>query len=375
MKRMLASLLLLSVFIAPARAQITNLIIAAGSPEDKASQAISNEPDAAKRAAQWKDFIQQYASNPMAVAFGNLQLSSQLQTSGDLPGALAAGEKAYAAEPTNFDVIMQVVSVAQQAKSDAKTLDYACKGGLLFNSIGKQKPEGMSDNDYAAQAGNWRTQFQPNYDSLEATAYNAIVQEQKPKTRMAYIDQFTPAFPKSRFSEQVAQLAIYSLSEMKDTAGIASFADKALAANPDSFAPLSMLASILAQEPSGANLTKASTYARRAIELAKADEAGADKPRVLAAGLAHSALGLVLLKQDKFLPATTELRRATEQLKEDEASQQTAFYFLGFAYAKLNRAADAKAALGQAAGMPGAYQQPARDMLTKINAAQAGRAR
>ncbi len=68
--------------------------------------------------------------------------------------ALDYGDKALASQPRNLDILVSQTSVAQQLKNNGKLLDYAVRGGEVYNSIGKApKPEGMSDQDYANQAG------------------------------------------------------------------------------------------------------------------------------------------------------------------------------------------------------------------------------
>ena len=47
-----------------------------------------------------------------------------------------------------------------------------------------------------------------------------------------------------------------------------------------------------------------------------------------------------------------------------------AAYFLGWDYAKVNKIADAKAILGDAATIPGSMQAPIKDLLTKVNSAK-----
>jgi membrane carboxypeptidase/penicillin-binding protein len=73
-----------------AGAQITRIMIPAGTPEDKALQAISAEEDAAKRVAMLQEFLQQFASNQQAVAYGSWQLSQQYMEQGDTAKARAA---------------------------------------------------------------------------------------------------------------------------------------------------------------------------------------------------------------------------------------------------------------------------------------------
>ena len=381
MKRSLTHLSLLLLLAAPLtlRAQIVNLTFPAGSPEDQASQAVDKETDAAKRTALLNDFVQKFAANPMAVAYGNSQMAQQLAASGDAAGALAASEKAYAAVPNNFEIIMTAANSAQQAKNWGKVVEYGAKGGTLFNAIGKQKPAEMSDADFANQSQAQRQQFQQQYDFLEASAFNAMGQESSAKARMGEIDAFTGAFPKSKFSESLAQLAIYSLSELKDSAGLAAYADKAVAANPDSVATLAMLANAFSEEQSGAHLVKATEYAHRAIELANNNKDKSDANVLLAAGLAHYALGYALLRQDgitaprpgpRASTAIAELKLASGMLKSNPAADASALYWLGSACAKGAKFDEAQSALTDAAAIPGPYQQPARDLLAKVNSAR-----
>src|SRR5207253_9023032 len=55
--------------------------------EDVALSSISREQDAPKKLAMYLDFVQQFSSNPAAVAYGNWQLAQAYQTAGDLDKA------------------------------------------------------------------------------------------------------------------------------------------------------------------------------------------------------------------------------------------------------------------------------------------------
>src|SRR5581483_3835913 len=320
-----------------------------------------------------------FADNKGAVAYGNLQLAQQLQSNGDAVGALAAAEKAYAAMPNNMEIITTAVGAAQQAKNWSKAAQYANAGGRAYNGIGKTKPEGMSDAEAAAQAEQQRKNLAAQYEFLEAASYNAIASEQDPKSRFAAIEQFTEAFPKSKYAEPTTQLAIVSLAQINDMTRLAAFSEKALAANPNSLATLAIVANAFSQEQSGAHLAKATEYAKRAIELSKTQ---ADANGVMV-GLAHSALGYTMLRQDgltaprpgpKTPGAIAELKLASAALKSDPGSYAIALYWLGFACAKSNRMDEARSALSEAAGIPGPYQALARDLLGKVNSARAPRA-
>src|SRR5580658_4124057 len=188
MKRYAGSLVVVVVFcfifvIPLAGAQMDKIVIPAGTPEDHDLQAISNEQDAAKKLAMYQDFVQKYASNPAAVAYGNWQISQTYQATSDLTKALDYGDKALAGAPRNLDILVSQASIAQQAKDNAKL-------------IGKQpKPEGMSDDDFRKQVEEDKSAVKNNCDFLESAGFNVIASEQDAKSRMADIEKYSTAFP------------------------------------------------------------------------------------------------------------------------------------------------------------------------------------
>jgi len=354
-------------------AQLDKITIPAGTPEDQALNAISNEQDAQKKLAMYQDFLQKFSSNPAAVAYGNWQISQSYQTAGDLQKALEYGDKALAGSPRNLDIIVSQAGIAQQMKDNAKLMDYSTRGGELYNSIAKQsKPEGMSDQDFAQHIEDDKRAAKSSDEFLEAAAFNAIAAEPDAKTRMAYIERFTAAFPDSRFQEQIASYAMMSLSELKDTPRLISFGEKMLAANPNNLPALLLLANTYADDPKPGSAAKAAAYAQKAIDAAKSDAPDADRSRKVSAGVAHSTLGYADMKQDKTATAIPELKSASALLKgQDDQQYAIAMYRLGFAYAKLNRVSEAREVLEEVVKIPGPVQQPAQDLLTKVNAARA----
>jgi tetratricopeptide (TPR) repeat protein len=374
MKRNIPTVVLILVLLPLlAHAQLDKLVIPAGTPEDKALQAISNEPDAQKKLAMYEGFVQEFAANPAAVAYGNWQISQYHQNAGDLQKALDYGDKALASSPRNLDILVSQANIAQQMKDNAKVMDYAVRGGEAYNSIAKSpRPEGMSDQDFAVRLDEERSAAKGSYEFLEAAAFNAIVDENAAKTRMSFIERFTPAFPNSRFEDSVASYAMVSLSELKDMARLVAYGEKSLAANPNSLATLTLLSTAYVDDPKPGSLGKAVTYAQKIVEVAKADAPDADRSRKLSAGIAHSTLGYAYMKQDKTAAAVPELKAAAELLKgQDEQQYAVALYRLGYAYAKLNKVTEAKEVLTEAVKISGPVQGLAQDLLMKVNAARA----
>jgi tetratricopeptide (TPR) repeat protein len=373
--RVLATLVAVVGLASCAWAQLDHIVIAAGTPEDQALQASSKETDPEKKLALYQDFVEKFASNPAAVAYGNWQISQYYQNAGDLAKALEYGDKALAGSPRNLDILVSQAGIAQQMKNDEKIMDYAEKGGIAYEGISKApKPEGMSDTDYAARVLSEKESAKAGHSFLESVAFNAIADEKDAKRRMSYIERFSAAFPNSQFQEEVSQYAMYTLGpgQLNDAARLVAFGEKNLAANPNSLPVLLMLANTYVEESKPASVAKAVTYSQKVIALAKAEEADADRSRKLSAGVAHSTLGYAYMKQEKTAAAVAELKSASALLKgQDDTAYATALYRLGYAYAKLSKTTEAREVLSEAVKIPGPLQQPSRELLEKVNSARA----
>ncbi len=374
-----SGLLLVLMFVVfcalPMSAQVDHIVIAAGTDEDRALTAISNEQDAQKKLTMYQDFVQKFAANPAAVAYGNWQLAQAYQSTGDLAKALEFGDKALTGSPHNLDILVSQASLAQQAKSNSKVMDYAATGGAVCHSIGKQtKPAEMSDEDFARKLNDEKEAAQNNCDFLETSGFNAIASETDPKARMAEIEKYTAAFPDSKFGDQVSNYALYTLGpgQLNDQARLVAFGEKTLATNPNSLPALLLLANFYADDSKPGSTAKAITYAQKAIDVAKPDAPDADKSRKMSAGVAHNTIGFADLKQEKAAAAIPELKTASAQLKgQDEQQYARALFGLGFAYAKLNKLTEAREVLTEAVAIKSPWQPMAQDTLTKVNAARA----
>ena len=376
MKRCIGSLLAVSSFLAlsisQAGAQVERIVIAAGTDEDHALQAINNEQDASKRLPMYEDFVQKFSANPQAVAYGNWQLAQAYQASGDFQKSLDYGDKALASSPRNLEILVSQENTALQAKINAKAIEYSAKGGDVCHSIPKQpKPEGMSDEDFARKVSEETEANKSNCDFLETAGINVISGETDPKSRMAEIEKFSAAYPDSKFNDQVSNLAMYTLGpgQLNDQTRLVAFSEKMLANNPNSLLALLLLASYYGDS---GNSAKAISYSQKVIEIAKADAPDADKSRKLSAGAAHNTIGWAYLKQEKTTPAIPELKSAAALTKgQDEQQYARALYGLGFAYGKLNKLTEAREVLTEAVKIQGPMQSMSQDLLAKVNQARA----
>jgi tetratricopeptide (TPR) repeat protein len=373
MRKQISAVVWLIVVSVAAYGQVDKISIAAGTPEDKDLTAIGNEQDAQKKITMYQDFLQKYASNPSAVAYANWQLSQSYQSSGDLQKALDYGDKALAGSPHNLDILMSQVMIAQQMKDNSKVFQYSIQGGDIYNSIDKQsKPADVTDEQFASNIAADKDTNKNAYQFFQGAAFSSIAAETEAKNRMDEIEKFSATFPKSGMDEQLTSYAMLSLADLKDTPRLIAYGEKALAADPNNIPAMLMLANTYVDSSEPGALTKAGTYAQRAILAAKADEPDADKSRKISAGVAHTTLGRVYAKQEKTMPSIAELKSATTLLKgQDEQQYAIAAYFLGWDYAKLKRLTEARSILSDAVSVPGPMQGPTKELLTKVNSARA----
>jgi tetratricopeptide (TPR) repeat protein len=365
--RIATVLLLAAGTAALAPCQITRIMLAAGTPEDQALQQISNEPDAGKRIAALRSFLQQFAGNTDAVAFANWQLAQNLAAANDMQQALVYGEKAAAAEPRNLEILLTLASIAAQSKDNERAIRYATRGGEVYNHPGT-KPAGMTDERFAAEIAGERQDNVPTYEGLQDVAYSVVVNEANPKKRLDLIQRFNGAFPDTKYQDQISEFAILTLSNLNDTETAIAYGEAVLQQNPNNLPTLVMLANTYIESPKNDNLSKGMEYAQRAIGLAKADEATADPQRKLSGGLAHGELGYALMRQGKTAAAIPELQRAAPLVKGNATASSAVLYRLGNAYSLLRRYDEAKEILREAADIAGPFQQQSKDLLSKLNA-------
>lgn len=350
-------------------AQVSRIVIGAGTPEDKALQAISAEADAQKRLAMLEQFNKDFAANSSAVAYGYWQMLQAYQALDDNEKALAAGEKAVQLAPGNLEILSSVCGVAESLKDYGKMNEYAVRGGMAYNGIATQrKPENVSASEWSTQIAQDQSAFRQSYEYLEAASVNAIGNESDPKKRLAMVEKFTAAFPNSRFEVQISQLTMTALQGLNDPAKSIEFGEKVLKSNPNSVATLLLLANAYVDEAGKAG--KSVEYAQKAIKLSpvSSDSSPDDK---LNAGMARSTLGWAYLKQDKAALAAPELKEAVSLLADNPPLLEEALYRIGFAYGRLGRRAEAKDALQKCVAMKGPFEKYAQDLLDKMSAAGA----
>jgi tetratricopeptide (TPR) repeat protein len=183
-------------------------------------------------------------------------------------------------------------------------------------------------------------------------------------------EKFLNDYPKSELVKYVYPVLVVCYIQSNQMGKGMATAQKDFDANPKDYRTMAVLSQSLARtyDPSTPNaddqLMKADSYGKKALEGISAqtrpegmtdDTFAALKKEIEA--MAHSGIGLVLLRQNKFPEAIVEIEKA---VKSNDADQ-TNYFLLGVANQNSNHFSEAAEAFGKCASLPGNLQATCRD--------------
>jgi tetratricopeptide (TPR) repeat protein len=181
----------------------------------------------------------------------------------------------------------------------------------------------------------------PKVDPAEEGAYKAFFDAgaSSPDTRIQLGTDFLTKYPMSRYAESVYAGVVQAYYAKQDWKAFYAEADKGIAAYPDDVTMLAIVGWVIPHvfDPSSAdasaNLDKAEKYEKHAIEVIGAmpkpaaltdDQFAQTKSVVLSE--AHSGLGLVYFRRQKWSDSVSELQQATQAAATPDA---TDYYVMG----------------------------------------------
>jgi len=180
--------------------------------------------------------------------------------------------------------------------------------------------------------------------------------------RMEVGDAFVQKYPDGPFTEPVYSQLTTAAYQKQDFARMETYADHAIALNPDDVTVLVFVGWVIphSASPAPAELDKAEKFERHALELLPTltKPAGMSDAQLATAKSeyelqAHSALGLVDYRRENFQGAAVELNQATAGAARPDPAD---FYVLGVSLNRLDRFSDAASAFSHCAAIPGAQQ-------------------
>lgn len=357
----LSALLLLTLPAVPAEKKA---LVKPDSPEEKALLEARAEPDAARRVARLDAFVKNYPESAAAAYADYLINYIELK---NWEKALDYGRKAHEADNEDPEVLVKLVAAAGGKGDLGLMVQWAATGGALIRRLlAAPRPENVGEDDWERHLEVLREQLQ----SLEYSAFDAATRETSVARRIQLLDQIGQAFPGGAYAQRLPAAYALAYQQTGDVTKMVAHAQKAVEAEPENEAMRLLLGETYLQQK---RLDDATTHARSILKIleAKTRPEGtpeADWTKYLNGyrGAAQSIVGRALMQQDKTAAALPELKAALDLLANDQQALAPVLYNLGFAYAKQNRLAEARAVLARAVRIPGPYQQLSRALLAKV---------
>ena len=212
-------------------------------------------------------------------------------------------------------------------------------------------------------------------DPAEESAYKAFT-DAKPDDadkRIQAGEAYLQKYPSGRYAELVYSQLTHAEYAKQDMPKMYADADKALALNPDDVTVLTLVGWVIphSYDPNDIEadrkLDKAEQYEKHALTLLPTlpkppnmtDEQFA-KAKAQAESEAHSGLGLVYFRRQKFAEAVEEFKKSTA---DSETPDPTDYFVMGVCLTRLSRFTDAIDSFQKCAQIPGGLQDRCKQMV------------
>lgn len=224
----------------------------------------------------------------------------------------------------------------------------------------------------------------PPVDPKEEAAYKAFY-DMKPATpadldaQIQAGEAFVKDFPKSRYLESVYARLTLVYFQKRDLDKMYDAADKALALNPDNVDVLTHVGWVIPRNSSVPNfaqlLAKAEQYEKHALEIlstltkpAGLTDEQFNKSKAFETSEAHSGLGLVYFREQKYDESSAELTKATDGSSETDP---TDYFILGVDLENLQKFPDSVKAFDSCAQIQSPLQDQCKQQSADAKAKEA----
>ena len=367
-----------------AAAQIgKDIIVSAGSPEDKALRTINETTDPGQKIALLDKFLADYGKGDMAIAAYELYIATYASQK-NYDQAFAVGDKMFAIDPDSFATALKLFQVAQEKKDPEKMFTYGERlQDIVTRFKSRPAPAGVEADQWKKRQAEALAEVKENVNYVQYALFQAANQQPDPARRAALLDRYGAGFTDSPYAANAQSLAASAYQQAKDYPKMQAFAQKILTRDPGNVGMLLLLADDSSER--GVDLDKAEENAHRALDLlgkaakpeGTATETLSDaqwaQQKSVQQGLAWSSIGQVRLQRKQNAQAVDAFKTASPLLKSDNFSYARNQYRMGFALINLKRMADARAAFAEAASVDSAYKGPAQEKLAGIPATAAGK--
>ena len=208
----------------------------------------------------------------------------------------------------------------------------------------------------------------PPVNAEEDAAFKAFqeVPSSDPAKKIEAGEAFLQKYPQSRYRAPVYGALTYASVQSGQVQKMQEYGEKDIELSPNDVSVLALLGQTLPRSLRSNTpdpdklLAKAEQYSKQAIEITPTlpkpenlTDDGFTKAKNQTLAMAHSGLGLVYVRRQKYAEAIPELQQA---VKIDPNPDPVNYYLLGMADKNTSHFDDAVAAFNQCAALPGAMQ-------------------
>ena len=374
----IAALGLVLLWIAPAWGQLRNVTINTSSDEGKLLQQAGDQSDPAKKIPLLEEFLSKYPSHE-AAGYVHLLLQGEYLKTNNWDKSIEQGLAAQAKAPDDLEVAHLLVK-GTEGKGDAPQLAAAVDKAHALAQKAAAVPKPSSDTQ--AEAWQRSVDFAKQVEDYNQYAlYNAAQKQTTPQGKAVVLETLRKDFPGGQFAQTVDAQLIAAYQQSGDNAKMLETMQSALAQDPTNENYLFVIAEN-SLDPAKGKLDVAQANAQKILQTLpnkpkppNVSDEDWTKSKDNYLGLAHSVLGRALAGQNQFAAGEKELLIAAAALKGNDQALAPVFFFLGYCGAKQEHRRDAMNYLTQASKIPGPYQAPSTDLLNKIRAAAAPKAK
>ncbi|MBZ5537755.1 MAG: hypothetical protein LAO31_17505 [Acidobacteriia bacterium] len=345
--------------------------VIAGSPEDKAYQAIARETDAKKRIEYLDAFLRNFPkTTDLAQIYEFYAIS--YRDLGDADKEIEYSEKSLALRRDSQLMLMLGRVLAVKGEDLPKAIQTIQEASALAAKVKDIPPSGVSPKEWVQSQetviSTAKQLLAYAVDRYKQVFFTRLSSETDPAKIVSMLDEYRKFADDPETRAPIYELYMRAYLRLEDRAKVLEYAEKTLALNPDNVEVITLTVRAYLMKPM--ELEAAKTQAQKGVVIADAldtrskptalSEEEWAKQKIQWKSLAYSTRGLVELQKDETLEAAVaDLEKSRDFLPADPLVE----YRLGIAYWKSKKIDEAIAALARSAAIPSEIQTEASQVL------------
>ena len=341
------------------------------SPEGQFIELIDLQSDNTQKLALIEQFTQRFPKS-LAISWAYEQIQTAAMQAGQWDKALAFGEKLEQLHPDDVETAQLNIKAAE-SKGDKTTAklwsDYVQRiAQRVLESPPPKDPEMLEE---------WkrRTAIASQYAAQDEYAtYKKALDSGDPRQKIKLLDDLLKRNPDTQYLPQALVIYLNSYRALGDSKNSLLYAERILRTDQHNEDALLIAAEAFARSGSP---EKVVAYSSRLIDLMRTKSKPAivrqedwDRKKAFYTGSAYWMIGNVHINQNRFTQADTSLRAALPLLRQNEQSEASVLFYLGWANYKMENFPEAVRFYKQCMAFRGQFQEQAAKNLNVIRTEQ-----